>query len=495
MVACLTKPDRAAARFVAAVILLLASQPGAVAAEWLEQSAGFSAPSMAVWSLDAVDENIAWLIAAGSLEFSRTTDGGSTWIPGTLPVTGSQATAITALDASTAWVAIKQQTLLRAHVHKTTDGGTTWVRQTTLNGFGWINAIHFFDANSGVAMGDPSGGYFEIFTTTNGGTNWTRVPSANIPPPLPSEYWHMDVYYGRGDTVWFGTTSPNTTDEGRVFRSTDRGVHWTVATIGFSGLNPITCVTGVAFRDQDNGLAVGHEHMEGTHKAARTTDGGLTWTPLDGPATPCPCYLAWVPGAAMYITTNEISGFQGGVGSAYSADDGESWTLIDQIPHGTVDFAVGTAGWCGGLTFELGGCPLPSVGPASAACCPSKRIAGGSPEVLRTERVILGGVWKWAESAGVGEASPVPAERLVHRGYPNPFNPAATIEFTLPRAGLTRLRVYTSAGQEVATLVEGSLAAGPHQAHWDAAGKASGVYFYRLEASGGVSAGRLVLAK
>ena len=323
------------------------------------------------------------------------------------------------------------------------------------------------------------------------------MPSANIPPPLAGEFGLLwNDFDAVGDTIWFGTVSPSTGVQGRVFRSADRGFHWTAATVGFNGLNTITRVTDVAFRDQNHGFAVGHEHVGATHKAARTTDGGLTWTATEGPTSPCPFSLAWVPGAATYMTTNAIDGFQGGIGSAYSADDGASWTLIDeQIPHGPVDFAMGTTGWCGGVTYELGGRPLPSAGPASAAFCKSKGIAGGSPGALRTELVIAGGVWKWAESAAVSEASPAPLECIAHRSYPNPFNPAATIEFTLPTASHARLRVYTSAGQEVATLVDGSLAAGPHQAHWDAVGKASGVYFYRLEVGGTASAGRLVLAK
>jgi hypothetical protein len=136
MVACLTKPDRAAARFAAAVILILAVQPGAVAAEWLEQNVGFSAPNMSVLSLDTVDENVAWLIAGGSLEFSRTTDGGSTWIPGTLTISAAEATAIAALDASTAWVTIKLQSTQRARVYKTADGGATWINQSTFTSYG-----------------------------------------------------------------------------------------------------------------------------------------------------------------------------------------------------------------------------------------------------------------------------------------------------------------------------------------------------------------------
>ena len=50
----------------AALTLILALRPGVVSAHWLEQNAGFSSPGLHVFSMDAVDENIAWAVA---LEF------------------------------------------------------------------------------------------------------------------------------------------------------------------------------------------------------------------------------------------------------------------------------------------------------------------------------------------------------------------------------------------------------------------------------------------
>ena len=69
--------------------------------------------------------------------------------------------------------------------------------------------------------------------------------------------------------------------------------------------------------------------------------------------------------------------------------------------------------------------------------------------------------------------------------YPNPFNPQTTIGFTLPSASDVRLVVYDALGREVARLVEGELGAGLHEARFDGGSLASGLYLYRLVASGG----------
>ena len=48
------------------------------------------------------------------------------------------------------------------------------------------------------------------------------------------------------------------------------------------------------------------------------------------------------------------------------------------------------------------------------------------------------------------------------KNYPNPFNPATNIRFSLAESGETMLSVYNIQGQRVATLVNGSLPAGQH---------------------------------
>ena len=77
-----------------------------------------------------------------------------------------------------------------------------------------------------------------------------------------------------------------------------------------------------------------------------------------------------------------------------------------------------------------------------------------------------------------------PAVIALEQNYPNPFNPQTKIAFTLDRPGEATLRIYDAVGRQVATLVDGSLSAGRHEAVFDATNHPSGVYHYRLTAGG-----------
>ena len=87
-------------------------------------------------------------------------------------------------------------------------------------------------------------------------------------------------------------------------------------------------------------------------------------------------------------------------------------------------------------------------------------------------------------AAGHGAA---PARAKLDETFPNPFNPAATIRFTLSAPLRITLSIHALNGQLVETLFSGPGSAGSHSVRWDASGRASGVYLCRLEAEGGVS--------
>ncbi len=79
---------------------------------------------------------------------------------------------------------------------------------------------------------------------------------------------------------------------------------------------------------------------------------------------------------------------------------------------------------------------------------------------------------------------PAPAEFGLDQNYPNPFNPSTKIAFQLAVDSKVSLKIFDVLGQEVATLVNTNLVAGSHNVNFDASALNSGVYLYRIEATG-----------
>jgi len=88
------------------------------------------------------------------------------------------------------------------------------------------------------------------------------------------------------------------------------------------------------------------------------------------------------------------------------------------------------------------------------------------------------------------------AERFkLFQNSPNPFNPATTISFSVPGKSLVSLKVFDALGREVSILLAEELPSGTYTRHWNAAGLASGMYFYRLQAGSFTETRKLILLR
>ena len=88
-----------------------------------------------------------------------------------------------------------------------------------------------------------------------------------------------------------------------------------------------------------------------------------------------------------------------------------------------------------------------------------------------------------------------PGQFALHQNYPNPFNPVTTIEYHLPIEAPVKITVYNLAGQAVRDLVDQVQPAGIYRLYFDASTLASGLYFYRIEASGFIQTRKMVVLK
>jgi hypothetical protein len=94
---------------------------------------------------------------------------------------------------------------------------------------------------------------------------------------------------------------------------------------------------------------------------------------------------------------------------------------------------------------------------------------------------------------------PEPVEdTILHQNYPNPFNPSTILRYELTEPCYVRLSVFDASGSLVKTVYEGRRQPGKYEEAWygkNESGRlvAAGIYFSRLETSGGLAQTRKMI--
>ena len=321
---------------------------------WVTQASGFADPSRGINYIWAVNADTVWAVAydgggagAAVQEYTKTINGGEEWVPGEIdvPDTNLEPAMVFAMDDQNAWCPMHSGS--QQGIYHTSDGGNNWSRLGTTAMYNmsgsFPNVVHFFDENNGFAQGDPVDGYYELYTTTNGGTTWDRVPERNIPAPLTGEFGVVGYYSAVGDNIWWGTNM------GRVYKSTDKGYNWTVC----SPVGSLTYVD-IWFKDVLNGIM--QDKGAGTVGVLyETSDGGDNWTLIDTTGTVFYNDISYVPGTAnMYVSTG-ADATNSATGVSYSEDGGHTWTVYNGTAgtqYLATDFVNDECGYAGGFNQD-----------------------------------------------------------------------------------------------------------------------------------------------
>jgi hypothetical protein len=115
---------------------------------------------------------------------------------------------------------------------------------------------------------------------------------------------------------------------------------------------------------------------------------------------------------------------------------------------------------------------------------------------------IFQDAWEWFLNPTEGDITgdDVPRANKLSQNFPNPFNPATMIKFDVKEKGVVSLKIYNVAGQLVKTLVNGTKDAGSYSVTWDGTNNrgakvASGVYFYKFNATGFEQTKKMVMLR
>lgn len=384
-------------------------------------------------------------------------------------------------------------------VYRTLDIGNNWSQVGTAMTYGAISNSFFVshkDTNIFlVAIDSIDNSHGKVLRSTDYGQTWVATLTAN----RSSDGIPMAIDPNHTDTVYYGPT------DSVMFRSTNFGLTWSpLGNYRFENNCAIKVVNG-----HSNIIIVGSANFtqNGTGYITRSTDYGATWVVVDsnrGPYPEVPAIIGSELDSVLYATMYQ--GNEGGL--KRSTNYGLTWSFINidnsawgfdragndpnVICYAPWDYPASIPAY---ISYDRGVhfTPLPSL----------SVINNFSVYFYDRNNLLLQqsiGFYKLKADISVpigiqpisGE---VPQNFALKQNYPNPFNPSTNISFELPFGSYTELKIFDALGREVAEPVSEKLNAGFYNIDWNAANFPSGVYFYRLKTDKFTETRKMVLVK
>jgi hypothetical protein len=434
--------------FIALITGLAISQP-----LFLEQTSGVTTPLNYVITTGWSGSNVAaaWVCGDNGVVL-KTTSLGGVWVNVSIPsnlnlntIAHNRDNSILALAAG-----VRNDTAI---VYRTTDGGTSWsvaFRQYQGN----INAI-YFNNTSGIMIGNPVGGRWSIWKTTNQGVSFDST--GMYLPRNGTEAGFRNSFCVTQSTSTFYIFGTNNY---RLYYSTNQGSSWLSASLPQE--QNIYAMSFPNYMAPPNNFA---GYAGGASKVYYTTNSGLNWSETAAaPGTgningmvACPLPVEMIGNFDVMISKNDNN--------------------IYRVPTGMTTWLTAYTAPAGNYRY------ISNNGSIGLYSIYAVRDNGGIS-------------WGSCGTYGVQRISDiVPNKYSLSQNYPNPFNPTTKITFDIPVKSNVRLSVFDVLGKEVARLVEQNVTPGQYQADWDATNMPSGVYFYSLLAGDFTQSKKMILVK
>ena len=331
------------------------------------------------------------------------------------------------------------------------------------SGHGFINGVHFFDENDGIALADPPlapDGYSEylILTTNDGGNTWEEVGEENGVPIVTGSWGILGWWDVVGDNIWYPVFSPeDSTTSSIILHSSDRGQNWVTLPVPdeFS-----ESFFGITFSNENDGFISGYDGI-----TAASSDGGQSWSDpvqYEGFEIVQPkCAKGTQTIFARYGPEIIRSDDWGGTWDSQGEPSNAEVISFDVLDENVV--------WA----------------------------AGDNQLILKTTNGGGTGL-----STIQDPSNPMlPTSITLEQNYPNPFNPYTKIKFQLGESGPVSLSIFNVLGQEVRILVSNrNMDTGYYTELWngkDNYGRyvPTGNYFYRIEQNGIIRNKKMVLLR
>jgi photosystem II stability/assembly factor-like uncharacterized protein len=405
---------------------------------WLSQSSGFR---FSIGSAFFVD-SIRGTILTPSAELWYTQDGAKTWTVSHQPPYTDFLYKINFVDSLFGWACglryFPPPGLSGSLILKTTNGGQSWSAHTPSEmGVGYhLSNIRFIDRQTGFT------GRYDIWKTTNGGSNWNNVQSVNG--------LIFDIFFVNGTTGWVSS------GDGKIYKSTDTGNSWNL--IG-SGQDSV--IYSICFIDEERGWAGGWGGL-----FMSTTDGGFTWQKHN-----------FGQGEIKSIVfKDQDNGWAFGSKTIHTTDGGQTWQsywIPTEYSVNSVQFVNDKLGWFTGD----GGAIL--------------KYFKDEPSFIETEEFEIEKL-----TFSLSQNYPNPFNPVTKIKYTIPTPPVSSpLVKGRTKEGFVTLKVYDILGREISTLVNEEKPAGEYEVGFDGTALTSGIYFYQLRAGQFTETKKMILLK
>ena len=111
----------------------------------------------------------------------------------------------------------------------------------------------------------------------------------------------------------------------------------------------------------------------------------------------------------------------------------------------------------------------------------------------RLKQIDFDGSYEYSPRVEVEVTAPF--EFVLEQNFPNPFNPATTIRYSLPKTSKVQIKIFDVLGSEIGTLINEEKPAGTYELTWKAADLPSGVYFYQIKAGEFTGTKKMILLR
>lgn len=243
-----------------------------------------------------------------------------------------------------------------ALLYKTGDQGAMEVVYKEEGEGVFYDAMRFWNAQEGIAIGDPTAGCLSVIITRDGGQSWSKLNCSVFPSQSEGEYAFAASNTNiaiSGEHTWIATGG----SKAHVFYSPDKGVSWEVFDTPIIQGEQTQGIYSIAFYDEKTGFIIGGDYTKPKSNKANkaiTNDGGRSWQLVaDGQEPGYRSAVQYVPGSQAKELV--AIGFEG---ISFSNDGGQHWKQLSDESFYTLKFVSDSTAFAAGkgriskLTFQ-----------------------------------------------------------------------------------------------------------------------------------------------